>query len=350
MPKTVFFFHLFILLFFYSCTEKLSKKQFGLSATGKVGEIMVVCDQAIWESEIKKELDSQLTQFILPYFPDVATFEIKQRTTQEFKKGHKQWRNLLILSIDPKCDESEIIKEVDTYAESQLLIKIVAKNYNELLDICKHNLNKVHQLFDDMEWKRLALRYKEETNNQILSSIKKNFGFALVLPNGSKIVSKRDNFFRIEFPLDSKPIEFDRGFGQSASFTQSGLLIYQYPFSDSTQFELKNLLQARDTMLKYNVPHDVKGVYMGTQYHPLVYPEINTMWNMQSSLLGKEMRGMFQFLGKGDFKTGGAFWSFHFLNKNNKMVCVSGYVDAPPTVSWTYPLRKVQAVLKSISL
>jgi hypothetical protein len=35
-------------------------------------------------------------------------------------------------------------------------------------------------------------------------------------------------------------------------------MIYQYDFFDSSQFLLDNLLKARDTMLRYNVPHETK--------------------------------------------------------------------------------------------
>ena len=38
----------------------------GLNVTGKVGEILVVCDDAIWQAPLTNELDTALTQFIMP--------------------------------------------------------------------------------------------------------------------------------------------------------------------------------------------------------------------------------------------------------------------------------------------
>ena len=38
-------------------------------------------------------------------------------------------------------------------------------------------------------------------------------------------------------------------------------MVYQYPYKDSSQFGIDALLQARDTMLKYNVPHETPGLY-----------------------------------------------------------------------------------------
>ena len=90
---------------------------------------------------------------------------------------------------------------------------------------------------------------------------------------------------------------------------------------------------------------------MGTQYAKMVYPEGNTMRNQKGTLKGYEMRGMFVFTGRPMHSTGGAFWSFHFVHPNRKkMMCVSGYVDAPSTTSWTHPLREIQAILKSVEL
>ena len=69
-------------LFLSACDEQ--KYSGGLVVTGKVGEILVVCDQGIWNSDLKKCLDTNLTQFIMPYFPDVATFELIHRTPTNF--------------------------------------------------------------------------------------------------------------------------------------------------------------------------------------------------------------------------------------------------------------------------
>jgi hypothetical protein len=336
-----------ILLF--SCNQKYSNSKFGLSVTGKVGEIMIVCDNAVWETNAKKYLDTNLTQFIMPYFPDVATFELIHRNPQEFEKGNKRWRNLIFIEINPnQKEEVEITKEFDTWAVNQLVVRIKAKDYNNLEEACKNSTKNVHNEFDQFEWKRILKQFEQENNSHINKKMSSNFGLTLSLPKGSKIVTSRKNFYRIEFPTETKPMEFDGGNGQTANFIQTGLLIYQYDFVDSSQFELKNLLRDRDTMLKYNVLHEVKGIYMGTQYTDFIYPEGTFMWNNKKSIYGFEMRGMFKFTGKSAYSTGGGFWAFHFKNKRNKLVCVSGYVDAPPTISWTNPLREIQAILKSV--
>ena len=338
--------------FLSSCDTNYSASEYGLSVTGKVGEILVVTEKGIWESDVKAYLDTNLTQFIMPYFPDVATFELLHRTPQAFETGNKRWRNLLFISIDPTISEGKITKESNTWATGQLVYRIIAKDINELSELCKRNLQHVHADFDETEWKRIMTRYKNKKNNVLSTNIKKHFGIDLAFPKGSSIVSKRANFYRVEIPTDTKPMEFvGDATGQAANFIQTGILIYQYDYIDSSQFNINQLLQARDTMLKYNVPHENKGVYMGTQYAKLVAPEGNITKTANKKLTAFENRGMFKFTGATKHGSGGAFWAYHFIHPTRKKVmCVSGYVDAPSMTSWTLPLREIQAILKSVEI
>jgi hypothetical protein len=257
------------------------------------------------------------------------------------------------LSIDPKLegDKGKIEKRVGVWATDQLVIDVIGKDYNQLVQTLVFGLKNVHDEFDQMEWERILKYYKATPNISIEKAVEKNFGITFALPDAAKIVTKRKNFYRIEFPSAARPIEFVGAGKQDAGTIFSGLTVYQYDYTDSSQFALENLLQARDTMLKYNVPYSYEGMYMGTQYVKMVYPEGNPAINQSGDLKVYEMRGMFKFVGKGKHGPGGCFWSYHFIQpKTKKLVCVSGYVDAPSTTSWTQPLREVQAILKSVEI
>lgn len=324
----------------------------GLHVTGNVGEIMVVCEPGIWNSEVKQHLDSGLTQFIMPFMPDVATFELVHRKPSRFEGSFKRFRNTLFVTIDPKHtgDKGKIELRKSVWAYGQTVVDIVAKDYPQLLETVKFGIGQVHDKFDKHEWTRIMERYQERPDLVIGSRLEKNFGINMSLPDGSKLVTNRTNFFRIEFPKTYRPIEFGSE-GVDAGGLHSGLLIYQYDYVDSTQLELERLLAARDIMLRVNVPSEIEGMYMGTQYVDYVYPEGNEESSADGKVSGFDMRGMYMFTGNGKAGTGGAFWAFHFINpKTKKLVCVSGYLDAPPTTSWTQPLREIQAVLRSIEI
>jgi len=343
----------FLLSLTFTQCESGRKLSNGMSVTGKVGEILVVCEQDIWNSGLQEALDSQLVKYILPYLPDVPTFQLTHRTPKHFTQGVRRFRNTLFLKIDPNYqgENGKIEKRLDVWAKGQVVIDITGKNYNQLLDACIKGLGKVHKEFDDVSWRRLLKNFKQSRNDNLKKAVKKNFGVEMVLPSHSKLVTKRKNFYRIEFPASSRPIEFNGPGGtENPGTIFSGIMVYQYNFIDSSQFELKNLLMARDTMLRYNVPSEVEGMYMGTQYNPIVYPEMNAIETIYK-VKGIETRGMFMFKGKPKHSTGGAYWDFHFLHPTrNKIICVSGYVDAPVTTTWTHPLREVQAILRSITI
>jgi len=355
MKRLIVLFVAVLLIFGYNSCEITTRKyaSTGMTVTGNIGEILVICDKGIWESEIKNYLDSNLTQWIMPYFPDVATFELVHKTPEHFNQGVKRFRNTLFITIDPKFKkkQADIQKRTDVWAKDQMVIDIVGKDYLQVLNACKFGLKPVHSEFDYMEWKRILNHFKRNKANRIKNEIEDKFGISLAIPEGAKIVRKQKNFYRLEFPSASRPIEFVGSGAEDVGTIFSGIMVYQYDYEDSSQFILENLLMARDTMLKYNVPHEIEGLYMGTQYTKLVYPEGNEMANAKGNLKGYEMRGMFMFTGRPMHSTGGAFWAFHFVQpKTKKLVCISGYVDAPATTSWTHSLREIQAILKSVEL
>ena len=112
-------------------------KDGGILVTGKVGEILVVCEQDIWDSEIKKLLDSNLTQFIMPYYPDVATFELLHKTPDHFEKGSKRYRNTLFLTLDPSFKTSKLDVNPDVWLwknEKDVLPIIMPRDFLVMLN------------------------------------------------------------------------------------------------------------------------------------------------------------------------------------------------------------------------
>ncbi len=329
-------------------------KRPGPTVAGKVGQLLVVCNENLWKSDLKPYLDSNMTQFILPYFPDVPTFLMIHKTPEHFERGVKRYRSILFVKIDPNHtgDHAKLELRKDVWAIDQMVIDLIARDTDQLLRFCKTNgLQRAHDEFEDMEWRRMMNIYAEDHNPSIDPDLAENFGIKLALPKGTQIVNKRKNFFRLDFPMGAKPIEFSNAGSQEKGVVFSGIMIYQYDYKDSSQFELERLLMARDTMLKYNAPYQVPGMYMGTQYTDLVYPEGNASTNFNGSVHGYEMRGMYTFVGRPLHAPGGAFWAFHFIHpKRKKLICLSGFLDAPSTASWIHELRGIEAVLKSVEL
>lgn len=357
MYRLKFLFIAFLLVF-ASCedspTFKNNNRRIGPSVSGEIGKLLVVCEKPLWNSEFKTSLDSSLTQFIMPYYPDVATFMLFHKTPAHFEKGVKRYRSILFVNLDPnfKAPNVSVEKRMDVWAIDQLVIDITAKDENQLIEFCKNGgLLSVHKEFDTMEWRRIMNYFKEGNNKTIDDKLAKQFGIKLSMPQGAQLLNQKDDFMRIEFPVANRAIEFSNAGSQDKGAIFSGIMVYQTDLTDNNQFSLETLIAERDSILEIYAPYQIEGMYMGTQFAPLVYPEIDPMKNFNGTLSGTEMRGMFVYVGRPIHATGGAFWAFHFKHpKRNKLITVSGYLDAPSTASWVHQLREIQAVLKSVEL
>lgn len=334
-----------------SPTTRGMSHRIGTVVAGPVGQLLVVCDSTIWKGQLHAEVDSHFIQYFEPIFPDIQTFKIKQKTPDQFDAGYKQHRSILFFEIDKNYsgDKAKIDVRPDEYALDQMSIHIIGRDSTQLIASAS-DFKRVYNEFDHMAWKSFYNLYTERQEFEINKELGEYFGINLALPRGSKMINQRKNFFRIDFPVKTRPIEFT-GTGQDKGFVVYGVFVYQYDFVDQSQLEKDALLKARDTMLKYHAPYDVPGMYMGTQYTDLVYPELYEAQNVDGSIQGKDIRGMWVFTGRPIHAPGGAFWSFHFKHPTrNKVVCVSGYLDAPATTDWTLFIREIQAVLRSTAI
>ena len=335
-----------------SPTLKGRSKRAGTPVAGEVGQLLVVCENDVWQSGLDTLVEYSMMQFISPYFPDVPTFRTIQKSPKHFEEGVKTYRSILFITLDENYKKTRATAQAkkDKWAIDQTIIEITGKDISQVKTFClEGGLNAVHDDFAYMDWKRLMNTNLENESAGLNQELAENFGITLAVPNGSRIINKRKNFFRIDFPNSSRPIEFTNAGSQDRGTVLSGVMIYQYDYVNSAQMNVEKLLKSRDTMLKYNAPYQVDGMYMGTQYTELVYPKHNAMKNDYGTISGIEIRGMYTFVGLPIRAPGGCFWEFHFVHpKRKKVVCISGYLDAPSTTSWILYLRTIQAVLKSV--
>lgn len=321
--------------------------------TGKPGQLVVVSENTIYTDEVSHLIDSVFEKNIRPYYPPEKKFEIFSRTPSDFDKGSKSLRNFIFLEIDksiPKGEPKLIIRK-NYYSRTQLIADFRANNMNDLYNLLEDRIEKVYDMFDKQEWKREYLRHREANNKVIKGKLRNQFGIEFEIQSKARYESKDKMYAHIILPERSRQMEMEAGGGYNstkANFIQSGIMIWQYDFKDSSQLTPEYLMRARDSILKKYAKHEIDGVYMGTQDHPAVLP-VHEKFQIDD-LIGYQFRGMYKFTGIME-PSGGKFWSFHFLHpKTNKIVAVSGYLDAPPTMSASLDLRKIQAVLYSIKV
>lgn len=320
--------------------------------TGKAGQLVVISDNTVYTEEVAALFDTTFGAVIVPYkYPAVPKFEVFHVNETTFFKGSRTLRNIINIELTDREEEGKptmVIKR-DYYAKRQLFTVFRAATMDDLMAILRTKLSALCEYYEEMEWKREYWRLKDENNTVLKRKVSEQFGITMELPKRARYESVRKNFAKIMFPDRSRQMDLTSAGDHAtskANFIQSGILIWQIPFKDSSQLEPEYLLRARDTLLKYNALHESPGVYMGTQYHPAILPDYRKI--KIRGVEGYEFKGLFKFTGRIE-PSGGKFWSFHFLHPNRKkIIAVSGYLDAPPTMSPMLDLRKIQAVLYSI--
>ncbi|HLV42830.1 MAG TPA: DUF4837 family protein [Brumimicrobium sp.] len=324
-----------------------SKSQY----TGKPGRLIVVAENTEYTDEIAYIFDSVFAAPMRPYYPPTPYFEIFQRSPQEFKKLSTRLRNVIDIKIDEKVKKGNPTMHIyeNYYASTQLYTKLKAHDINDLYDLILEEVDYLFKIYDRQEWKRELYRHPPKKNDHVRSKLQSKFGIDVALPTNFRFESISDEYAIILFPDRTRQMDMKTTGNYSTSkvnFVQSGVMIWQYPYTDERQMHPDNLMMMRDTILKYYAKHEMKGVYMGTQDHPAVIPEYEKL--RIGDVVGYQFRGLFKFTGEAE-PSGGRFWSYHFKHPYRKtIVAISGYIDAPPTMSPSFDINRIRAIIYSL--
>lgn len=319
--------------------------------TGQAGRLMVVADNTVYTDEVKELIESFFAEPIRPYYPYTPHFEVYNRTMSEFKSLSTRLRNVIELIIDENVEKGNPTMHVfeNYYAKTQLYTKLKAHDMQDLYKLILNEIDWLFETYERQEWRREYFRHRANKNTTTRERLHKKFGIDLVLPDKFSYESIDNNYAIIMFPDKSRQMDLKTtGIGSTSkvNFIQTGVMIWQYPFRDSSQLEEENLLRMRDTILKKYAKHEIKGVYMGTQYHPAAMPLFDKL--RIGELEGYQSRGLFKFTGRME-PSGGRFWAYQFKHPTrNTIVALSGYIEAPPTISVKIDINKIKAVLYSV--
>lgn len=320
---------------------------------GKPGRLMVVAENGFYTDEIAQLFDSIFAKEVRPYYPKHPYFEIYHRTPEEFKENSRRLRNVIRLNISEKntAGKPRMVVRKNYFAQTQMYTDVYANDINEMYTFLEQELFSLFRLYDTQEWKREFYRHAKKKNKSVNQRLSKKFGVKLELPDKFRYESVDNQYGIILLPDRSRQMEMKVGDAinsQKANFIQSGVMIWQYPYQDSSQMKPSYLMKLRDTILKYHAKHEVPGVYMGTQDHPAVIPEYERF--KINGVEGYQFRGLFKFTGAME-PSGGKFWSFHFKHPKRKtIVAISGYIDAPPTMSASFDLNRIRAIIYSMKI
>ncbi len=309
--------------------EKSPRDRMLPSITGRIGEVMVVCTESLWQSEVRKKTEEILAEAYPALPQEERMFDIIRVSPSNFEGLYESHRNILWIQTDPDIDSAIFRIEKSRYAKEQLIIWTKSPDKESLLDLLEENKQRIQSLFNGIERKRLLSIYKKDRNQNIHQHLASKHNILLNVPKGFHIDVDSNNFIWL-----TNDTEYDL----------KGIWIYYYPYTDTLTFTRDFLIQKRNEIGKEYVPGGKPGSFMQTE---ILYPPHFNQFIYNDQYFA-ELRGLWKM--EGGIFMGGPFMSLTTLDKKrNRIITVEVYVFAPNTRKRNF-IRNIEAIPYSLQI
>jgi hypothetical protein len=342
-----------VLFAFTSCETLTKRKRTTDIATGKPGEILVVCSDDLWNSSEMDSLIYSLAGIEEPYYPMEYNFRFYQKNVIGFSSLYKKVRNIIIVERqqNARFSPAQVQLVKNKWVTDQLVAEITYQHKEDLLNLIQYDSKKIFDAFEELEINRNAKAFSASRMEPLRKKLFEKYGFKIHVPEGTEIKSNKNDFLRLDLPERSREMVMDGGADyqtQKANFILSSILIWQQDYRDKAQLTRESLLQFQDSTLKVYAPHERKGAYMGTEYDSLVYPVSRVFEH--NGLYTVEIKGQYRMNGRDDVFMGGPFVSYSFVHPaTNKLITLFGLVHGPSETLINY-IREHKAIFRTLTV
>ena len=297
------------------------------NSTGKAGEVCIVVDKTVWESPIGTTIREMLTA-PYPALPQIEpSFTIFNIAPANFSKIFQAHRNLVIVNISPDITEEKITIAENIWSRPQMVMNLSAASIEAALTLLQEKAELLVSAIEQAERNRVisnAKRYEETTLRMLVNEA---FGGSPYFPNGYALLKQSNNKDFIWIAYET-------------TYTNQGIIVYRYPYRDSTSLSKDYMVKMRNEILKREVPGPVENSYMTTA--PI--HDVEMRWVHYNHKDFVELRGLWEV--QNDFM-GGPFVSHSFINpKTHDVLVIEAFVYAPRFDKRSY-LRQVESILYS---
>jgi Domain of unknown function (DUF4837) len=311
-----------ILVTFVSCNS--NKNQLVLkSSTGRINSMLVVIDNDQWDTAVGSTLKELINKPVLGLTQPEPQFRVTQINPSDFNSIFENNRNILIIGIANKSTFKIITNK---YAAPQKIITVTGQNEADLINQIKKHFDDIKSAFNKSD---LAL-YQQKLSKKVWDN--KRFlalkNFKISIPKNYLVVENIKDFLWLRKHL-----------GGDATMN---ILAYSMPIPKKPLTQL-DILNKRDSIGKKYVPGQLLNSYMqiSKELEPTFKPyKIN-------GVLAYETRGLWEV--KNDFM-GGSFINYSFIDtKNNRVLCLDGFVYAPNKDKRDY-IFELEAIFKTLKI
>lgn len=215
---------------------------------GGAYEVLVICNNAEWESELGTKLRDLLEQPIEMLNQNEPMFNVLRITSNDFRHLLVQHRNILKVVIDSKVEQTQITAEYDVAAAPQIVLTFQAPSQKAALEYLNTNGDALLKVLEIAERNR-TLAYAEKHNVKVLNDLlHSEFDIDVKIPKGYELRSQSQNFIwaSYEFPASSQ-----------------GFFCYSYPYQGKGSLSVEHLVAMRNHFAS-RIPGPSNGSYMIT--------------------------------------------------------------------------------------
>lgn len=319
-------------------------------AMGSPGELVVVCDDAIWKGvsgdELRKAYGAEQ-----PGLPQPEPwFKLIRFDEGNFSEISQRYRNILfVTSLDNNSKTSRFIKDLlgekqysqqltDTtflfvesenrWAIGQQVMYLIGNSDRALAHAINRKQIELRNYLNAQELKRVMADIKSKgRNNKAEKLIADSCGIRLFVPKNYQIRVAKSGFVWIAREDDEKALN---------------LFIKLRPYTSESQFWAANVNSFRDSLTRQLIPGPTQGSYYTTEY--LFPPDtVVTSLNGQYAL---KMRGLWRV--ENDFMGGPFIHTTGLETRSNQLISLEGFVYYPKEKKREL-LRELEAIIASAS-
>lgn len=324
MKKIIFIFAALIALTgcdgLFSSVAGVEKK-----SIGNPYEILLVCDDAIWETPAGTAIAEAVTKSI-PGLPlPEPSFKVTRISKDKFEGVKKTFRNIIIVDINGQYYSQASMKYArNVNAVPQVALRIQAPSIEEFESYVKDNSQSIIDFFTLIEFDRQQEILKDNYNKQAQEMINKEFGCDMKIPLGIAGYKVGENciWFSDHNTTNRDILNF---------------VIYSYPYTSTDNFSKENFSNMRDSVLRKNVSE-----HMTTRRKDLSVREEDFNGHYM-----KSVRGLWEMDNE---PWGGAFVSYSVVDEiNNRMIVVETFTSIENKDKGNI-MRRLEASLRTLRL
>ena len=300
------------------------------SSTGKAGDLLIVMDSVYYNhsaGDAVKQTFSQEQDGLPQPEPLFNLIQVPQRS---FARIFHPMRNIIMVNVEKEAKIKLSVRK-DVWAESQLVVTITAPTGKIAAETITKNAAVLLDYFNNKEIARLHAKFRVNANSKNAQIINTKFGLSLNLDELYTVAQEAEDFLWMRKDKTAGGHQISQN-----------IMIYTYPYISDSTFDVEKLVEKRNYYTKKYIEGSNEGSYM------LSYKEYVPI-QKEESLNGvyvNELRGLWYM--HRDFM-GGPFINYSLVDeKNNRVICVDGYVYSPKFDKREF-LREQEALIKTIT-